>query len=259
MTDSATAKTVLIVLAHPDNRSFNGSWAAASAGAAAALGHRVLYSDLCAMNFDAVESARHYHTHSADQVFDPLKAQEHCTAESLPLVVAAEIDKVQAADWIIFHFPLWWFAPPAVLKGWFDRVFVHGQLHTVEQRFDHGLCADKKALCCVSTGANKPECAFHGKEGDIQMLLWPTAYTLRYLGFSVLEHEVIHGVHGYFEEHEQQRLESRLQATLQQQKSLISQFDTRPALPFNADTDFDEYGRLKNTSPTLSPFIRHSK
>ena len=38
-----------------------------------------------------------------------------------------------------------------------------------------------------------------GKEGDVHLLLWPLAYTLRYCGMAVHEPVLIHGVHGYFE------------------------------------------------------------
>ena len=99
----------------------------------------------------------------------------------LPGDVAAEVDKVRAADRILFHFPLWWFGPPAVLKGWFDRVLAHGVLHTDTERFDRGRCAGKEALFCVTTGATEAECGPDGREGDVQMLLWPLAYTLRLL------------------------------------------------------------------------------
>ena len=68
--------TTLIVLAHPDRRSFNGAWAEATAEASKALGHAVLWSDLASMGFDPVESARHYPGYSGDRAFDPLKAQE---------------------------------------------------------------------------------------------------------------------------------------------------------------------------------------
>ncbi len=212
------------------------------------------------MSFDAVESADHYAQHVSGELFDPLKAQQsHADSRLLPGVIQREIEKVRSADWLIFHFPLWWFAPPAVLKGWFDRVFVHGLLHTVEQRFDHGLCKGKKALFCVTTGATDAECAFNGKEGDVQMLLWPSAYTLRYLGFTVLTHKLVHGVHGYFEGCEQQQLESRLSTVLQQQAGLIKGFDTRDTLQFNTDSHFDAHGTLKKESPGLSSFIRHNR
>ena len=250
--------TTLIVLAHPEKRSFTGAWADASARAAAALGDTVLRSDLSAMNFDPAEAAAHY-DNWPDRPFDPLKAQEKAAArDGLPSVVAQEVAKIRLADRIVFHFPLWWFAPPAVLKGWFDRVLVHGALHSVDQRFDKGLCRGKEALFCVSTGAQETESAHNGKEGNVQMLLWPAAYTLRYLGFTVLRPLVVHGVHGYFQGEEKRALEDRLEAVLAAQQDVMARFNTLPRIAFNADTDFDSEGQLRPDRPSLSHFIRHA-
>lgn len=260
MQQNSNTKTVLVVLAHPEPRSFNGSWAEATISAARQQGHNVLISDLCAMGFEAAEGAQHYPGFPDEETFDPLKVQEEYAARrALPEEIEHEIAKVQAADWIVFHFPLWWFAPPAILKGWFDRVLVHGELHTVDQRFDKGLFQGKKALFCVTTGASETECAFNGKEGDTQMLLWPSAYTLRYLGFDVLTHKLVHSVHGYFEGDEKFQLETRLQSALDEQTQLIKDFDTHLCINFNPDSDFDANGTLKRTSPELSYFIRHAQ
>ncbi|MGI3185476.1 NAD(P)H-dependent oxidoreductase [Nioella aestuarii] len=250
--------TTLIVLAHPDPGSFNGAWAEASARACRKLGHEVLVSDLCAMGFDAVEGRRHFPTYAEDRAFDPLKAQEEAAgAGTIPADVAAEIGKLTRADLVILHFPIWWFAPPAVLKGWFDRVLLHGRLHTVDQRFDTGMFRGKRALFCVTTGASAAESGHDGKEGDIHLLLWPMAQTLRYLGFTVLQPEAVHGVHGYFEGVEEQALRARLGAVLDGQADLIAGLEKRPEIAFNADADFDADGRLKPDSPSHSPFIRH--
>ena len=252
--------TTLIVLAHPDRRSFNGAWAEATAEASEALGHTVLWSDLASMGFDPVESPRHYPRYSHKRAFDPLKAQEEAAeATTLPEDVAAEIAKVLAADRIVLHFPLWWFAPPAILKGWFDRVFAHGKLHTVDNRFDRGLCKGKTALFCVTTGSSAKESAFNGKEGDVQMLLWPTAYTLHYLGFTVLEPVMVHGVHGYYEGRKLEDLHSRLQDAIRDQRSLVAALDDHPVWRFNPDDDFDGDGRLKPDRPSHSLFIRHQR
>ncbi|MGW5090227.1 NAD(P)H oxidoreductase [Streptomyces coelicoflavus] len=40
--------------------------------------------------------------------------------------VHAHMDRVVAADDILVVFPVWWFAPPAVVKGWIDRVWNYG-------------------------------------------------------------------------------------------------------------------------------------
>ena len=248
--------TTLIVLAHPERRSFNGSWAEASAAGANAAGHDVLWSDLCSTDFDPVESPAHYPEWKSERPFDPLKAQEDLTI-SQSNDVTEEIQKINQADYIIFHFPIWWFAPPAVLKGWFDRVLMHGVLHSVDARFDKGKLWGKRALFCVSTGASENECAFNGKEGDIFMQLWPTAQTLRYLGMTILEPKIEFGVHGYFEGDEKRALEDRLKATLSAQAKVVSEIPHRPEWTFNVDADFDADGRLKPDAQSHSPFIRH--
>ncbi len=246
--------TTLIVLAHPSRQSFTGAWAQASADACAAAGHEVLWSDLSALGFDAVEGPAHFGQEPGP--FDPLKAHEAAVAaERLPADVAAEVAKLKGADLVIFHFPIWWFAPPAVLKGWFDRVLVHGDLHTVEERFDAGRCRGKRALFCVNTGASAVECGPGGKEGDINLLLWPSAYTLRYLGFEIYAPEMVHGVHGYFEGAESAALEARLAAVLDGQAGLVAGLPSRAQMRFNADGDFDDTGRLKEGAERFSAFI----
>jgi len=248
-------RTVLIVLAHPEPASFTAGWARASADAAAAAGARVLWSDLNAIGFDPVEGPRHYLTPPAP--FDPLKAHEAAVASgTVPTDAQVEADKIAAADLIVFHFPIWWFGPPAILKGWLDRCLIHGGLHDVDHRFDTGRLRGKRALFCVTTGASAVECGPDGKEGDVRLLLWPLAYTLRYCGMEVHEPVLLHGVHGYFEGAEKAALEARLSAALEDQARLIREIDRRPLMRFNADTDFDETGRLRPDAPSHSPFIR---
>ena len=257
MQANSTGKSALVVLAHPDPRSFNGSWAVSTKQSLAALGYQVHWSDLTTMGFDAVESAPHYQGFPDDRPFDPLKAQEHSSAAgSLPEEIENEIAKIKQSDLLVFHFPLWWFAPPAVLKGWLDRVLVHGGLHTVDQRFDKGIFRGRRALFCVTTGASEQECAFNGKEGDVQMLLWPTAYTLRYLGFDILQPEIVHGVHGYFEGDEETALQQRLKNIIDSQLVLLKTLDHRPHLQFNPDSDFDDNGSLKSEAKQHHYFIR---
>ena len=91
------------------------------------MGDQVLWSDLYALKFDPTEASYHYGSAEMATSFDPLKAQEAAfEAGELPSEVVEEVEKLIRADRVIFHFPLWWFAPPAMLKGYFDRVFVHG-------------------------------------------------------------------------------------------------------------------------------------
>ena len=252
--------TTLIVLAHPHRRSFAGDWADASARASAAAGHGVLWSDLSGGQFDPQEGAQHFDPDLSAGGFDPLKVHEAAVAAGrLPEDAASEMAKIRQADRIIFHFPIWWFAPPAVLKGWFDRVLMHGALHDVEHRFDRGRCRSKRALFCVTTGASAAESGPDGKEGNTRLLLWPAAQTLRYLGFEIALPEIVHGVHGYHEGAEKAALEARLREVLAAQDELIAGWDARPLIPFNPDADFDAAGRLRRDRPSHSPFIRHAE
>lgn len=245
--------TTLVILAHPEPTSFNGAWAKATQRAAQDAGHQVLFTDLCAMGFDAVERASH---HDEAQPFDPLKAQESAV-DSPPADIAAEIEKLEQADQIIFHFPIWWFAPPAVLKGWFDRVLLHGRIHSVDERFDQGKFRGKRVLFCVTAGASATECGPDGKEGDIHLQLWPAAQTMRYLGFTVLKPLIEFGVHGYHVGAEETALRDRLCETLSRQAQVIAGLDAHPIWPFNSDADFDAQGRLKPDAASHSAFIRH--
>lgn len=247
--------TTLVILVHPEAMSFNGQWAAATASAASALGHELIWSDLYRMDFDPAEGPKHFSDH--DGFFDPLKAQELAAKNhALSVDVAAEIDKIKRADRLIFHFPMWWFGPPAMLKGWFDRVLAHGALHNVEQRFDTGMCRGKKALFCVTTGSSEFESTPSGREGNASMLLWPSAYILRYCGFDVLEPIIVHGVHGYQKGDQKVALEARLQDVLRSQTDVLSNFDELRLTQFNADDDFDDKGQLKSDAKSVTDFIK---
>lgn len=246
--------TTLVVTAHPAPGSVSAQWAGATAKAAQRAGDRVLTSDLGAMGFDPAEKGAHY---GLDGPFDVLRTQETATAHGrLPGDVAGEIGKIRAASRLVFHFPMWWFGPPALLKGWFDRCLANGALHDGENRFDAGLCRGKSALFCVTTGSSAAESGPDGKEGDARLLLWPLAYALRYCGFDVLQPRLLHGVHGYHRGAARDHMAERIHAALSGQPDLIAGWDTLPRIPFNADTDFDASGRLRPGAPGHSPFIQ---
>ncbi len=96
-----------------------------------------------------------------------------------------------------------------------------------------------------------------GKEGHVKMLLWPLAYALRYLGFTVLQPRIVHSVHGFHQDTAKIDLENRLQQIIIDQKELISKFDELPIIHFNRDDDFDDNGILRPSAKSHSSFIRH--
>ncbi|MDJ0824833.1 MAG: NAD(P)H-dependent oxidoreductase [Rhodobacter sp.] len=240
---------VLVVLAHPEPTSFNAAWADASVAGAEAAGSAVRFCDLHRLGFDPVERGAHYRI---DGPFDPLKAQE---SRPVPPDTAPLAADLEWADQVVLHYPMWWFGPPAVLKGWLDRVLVHGRLHDVDHRFDTGRCRGKRALLCVSTGATAAESGPGGKEGDARLLVWPVAYALRYCGFDICAPVFVHGVHGYLEGAEKAALEARLRQVLAAQAGVMAGLAARELWPFNADTEFDADGRMRPGAPVHWPFI----
>lgn len=59
--------------------------------------------------------------------FDPLLKEEQLKQGYRPAgQVKRYQELVKKADWLVFIYPIWWFGPPAILKGWFDRVFTSG-------------------------------------------------------------------------------------------------------------------------------------
>ncbi|HEY9235837.1 MAG TPA: NAD(P)H-dependent oxidoreductase [Phenylobacterium sp.] len=101
-----------VILAHPSADSLNGAIAKAYADAVRDLGHEVVWRDLYRMRWDPV-----------------LKAAEipgrHGPARFHKDVVA-ERARLADVDVFAFIYPIWFNAPPAMLKGYVDRVFGMG-------------------------------------------------------------------------------------------------------------------------------------
>lgn len=109
MSETPNRRGATLVVAHPNDRSLNHAIAAEAAKAVRSAGVDLSFHDLYAENFDAVLSKEEMLRRFS---FDP-SVQEH----------AAELKS--RALLIIVH-PDWWGQPPAVLKGWLDRVLRPG-------------------------------------------------------------------------------------------------------------------------------------
>jgi putative NADPH-quinone reductase len=100
---------ITVALAHPDPGSFNHALAGAVAESLSAAGHSVTLHDLYAEGFDPV-----------------LPAAECASDAAIPGDIAAWCDEIASADGIVVVHPNWWGQPPAILKGWVDRVIRPG-------------------------------------------------------------------------------------------------------------------------------------
>ena len=241
----------LIVHSHPEPRSFNAALTATARQTLADNGARVTVSDLYAEGFDPLESPRHYGPRADPDYFSALTEQRYAgTSHSRPADVQREIDRLEAADLVILPFPLWWHAQPAMLKGWFDRVFVYGELYTGRKRYDEGHFRGIRALLSVTTGGPTETFSRYGRGGPIERLLWPIHYSLHYMGFDVLPPFVTHGVQGggiayaqrdAFERH----LEERKNAWAERLNTL----DGTTPIPFTGWRDWDDDGVLRADHP----------
>lgn len=106
---------VHVVYAHPGGRSFTREVLGTFLDALGDAGHTATVSDLYAMGFRSVLTLEEYERESS------------CGADTpVPADVAAEHDRLNAAEVWAFIYPVWWADCPAVLKGWFDRVWTVG-------------------------------------------------------------------------------------------------------------------------------------
>ena len=118
---------VLLVFAHPEPRSLNGALRDVAIKELAIQGHEVRVSDLYADRWKSEVDRADFPSVAPDARFKPASASKKAfAANALTEDVRAEIDKLLWADALILQFPLWWFAMPAILKGWVDRVFAYG-------------------------------------------------------------------------------------------------------------------------------------
>lgn len=179
--------TALIVYAHPEPRSFNAALKDAAVAAIRRAGRRAIVSDLYAEGFNPV-AGRHDFATVADPALFHYQSEQLLAAQSRGFApdIAREQERLRAASLVILQFPLWWGAPPAMLKGWFERVLAYGFAYADGRRFDKGLFRQRAGLICVTTGGTVERFSADGEYGEIERVLWPVRrLTLEYLGLDV--------------------------------------------------------------------------
>ncbi|MDT0269599.1 NAD(P)H-dependent oxidoreductase [Streptomyces sp. DSM 44915] len=192
----------LIVHAHPEPRSLNGSLTDLAVSTLTDAGHEVRVSDLYAMNWKAAVDAADYGPHASTPLRPVRDSGRALDAGALTPDVRAEQEKLLWADTVIFQFPLWWYAMPAILKGWVDRVFTYHFAYGVGEhtdtrygeRYGEGTLAGRRALLSVTVGGPEPHYTARGINGPIDDLLFPIQHgILFYPGLEVLPPFVLFG------------------------------------------------------------------
>lgn len=127
-----------VIVAHPNAESFTAHMAEAYARAVGEAGHEVVVRDLYGMGFDPC-----------------LKAGEVPSPGGFAAAadVKAEREEIKNADVLAFFYPLWFNAPPAILKGYIDRVFGMGFGYGMGEGGNTPLLTGKQMISFTSSGA----------------------------------------------------------------------------------------------------------
>jgi NAD(P)H dehydrogenase (quinone) len=149
---------VTVVLAHPDKKSFNYAIAEAAVRTLNASGYEVTFHDLYREKFSP-----------------SIPSREIPRSVSLPQQIRKHCEEIPQADGIIIVHPNWWGQPPAILKGWIDRVLRPGVTYEFTERdggegVPNGLLKAKTAL--VFNTSNTPPEREQTAFGDTLETIW---------------------------------------------------------------------------------------
>ena len=151
----------MLVIGHPAPGSFSHAMAEVAEAALVESGYLCERHDLYAEGFNPVQPVPESGNVASD---DPL-VEAHCRA-------------LAAADLILVFHPNWWSQPPAIVKGWIDRVFRLGTAYCYPDGvgFDgvpQGLLRARHAL--VFNTSNTPLARERAVFGDPLESLWRDA------------------------------------------------------------------------------------
>jgi len=134
---------ILILLAHPSSDSFNHAIAAKVHETLLSMRHEVIFHDLYAENFDPLLGANEI---PKDGEYND-SIRQHC-------------EELQNAEGIVIVHPNWWGMPPAIMKGYIDRVFRPGIAYEFEEGdygegIPKGLLKAKTAIVFNTSDTNR--------------------------------------------------------------------------------------------------------
>jgi NAD(P)H dehydrogenase (quinone) len=188
-----------VVICHPEPKSMCQSMGNTAIEALQTAGHEVQVTRIYEDNFDPMSTRKNFKSIKNDAYFKPQIEEMHATeTNSFADDIEAEIQKLEWCDVLIFQFPLWWFALPAGLKGWVDRVFAMGRTYGSGRMYDTGVFKGKKAILSFTTGGPEAVYLADGMMGDINGVLRPIHRgVFEFVGMKVLKPNVCWGAaHG---------------------------------------------------------------
>lgn len=164
----------VVILCHPEEDSFNASVARTYCETVAGIGHEAVLRDLYRIGFDPV-----------------LKATEQPGRPDFQLEadVANELDVINGADVFVLVYPIWFGTPPAMMKGYVERVFGSGFSHrAVRARQYHPMLSGSRLLSFTSSGTTQQWLEEQGAWRSLRQLF--DQYIAQ--AFSLDRHEHVH-------------------------------------------------------------------
>ena len=149
---------VLVIVAHPNVKSFNRAIAETAARRLQGNGHEVIFHDIY------------------EEEFDPVLPEKEIPQSALPTpAVETHCAEVASVEGFIIVHPNWWGQPPAIMKGWVDRVFRPGVAYEFQEGdggegIPQGLLRADTAI--VFNTSNTPEEREINVFGDPLETLW---------------------------------------------------------------------------------------
>lgn len=128
---------VLVLFAHPVDKSYQSALHMTAVEALTGAGHEVDDCDLYAEGFDPCLTCQErlaYH----DTAINTAPVQSH-------------VDRLRNAEGMVLVFPVWNFGFPAILKGFFDRVFLPGVSFEMENGQARSCLTNIGKIVCITT------------------------------------------------------------------------------------------------------------
>jgi putative NADPH-quinone reductase len=134
---------ISVIIGHPYTKSFNCAIGEAVVNKLIELKHEVFFHNLYEEKFDAIITGNEL----ISDIRNDNIVEQHCK-------------EIKEADGIVIIHPNWWGQPPAILKGWVDRVLRPGVAYEVDESdngsgIPKGLLKAKAAL--VFNTSNTPK------------------------------------------------------------------------------------------------------
>lgn len=149
--------STLVVSSHPDPGSFSAHLTARVTTGLTRAGtdHEVI--DLYADGFDPVMSEREWKLHRAGA------DEKDWLGDHAPALARARS--------IVWVYPTWWSGPPAIMKGWIDRIWTNGVAYThTESGLEPGLLHHVRRMDVVTThGSSRLVNVLEGEAGKLMI------------------------------------------------------------------------------------------